>query len=71
MGTRLTSWREDELEETDSLEASLASAENADGGYVPVTIETRVTELGTLELWCASTVSEEKWKLEFSVREQE
>ncbi len=68
-GDLLTTWREDELEETDSLEAALPAAENADGGYVPVTIETKVTELGTLELWCASTVSSEKWKLEFSVRD--
>jgi len=70
-GHVLTSWREDELEETDSLEAALAAAENADGGYVPVKIETSVTELGTLELWCASTVSDERWKLEFSVRDQD
>ena len=70
-GAVLTSWREDELEETDSLEASLPAAENADGGYVPVKIEPNVTELGTLELWCASTVSDERWKLEFSVRDQD
>ncbi|HMP89935.1 MAG TPA: Hsp70 family protein [Kiritimatiellia bacterium] len=70
-GTLLTTWREDELEETDSLEATLPAAENAEGGYVPVKIETNVTELGTLELWCASTVGDERWKLEFSVRDQE
>ena len=70
-GDLLTRWADGELEETDPLEMSLAAAENAEGGYVPVTIETRITELGTLELWCASTVSAEKWKLEFSVREQE
>lgn len=69
-GHILTSWSEDDLEETDSLEANLPAAENSEGGYVPVTIETRVTELGTLELWCASTVSNEKWKLEFSVRDE-
>lgn len=69
-GQLLTSWREDELEETDSLETELAAAENAEGGYVPVRIETSVTELGVLELWCASTVSDERWKLEFSVREE-
>jgi len=70
-GHMLTSWREDELEESDSLEAELPAAENSDGGYVPVNIETNVTELGTLELWCASTVSDERWKLEFSVRGQD
>jgi hypothetical protein len=68
-GRLLTSWTEEELEETDALEAALSAAENAEGGYVPVRIETRITELGVLELWCVSTVSDERWKLEFSVRE--
>jgi hypothetical protein len=68
-GQLLTSWREEELEETDALEASLPAAQNAEGGYVPVAIETRITELGILELWCVSAVSDERWKLEFSVRE--
>jgi len=69
-GQILTSWSEGDLEETDSLEADLPAAENSEGGYVPVKIETKITELGTMELWCASTVSSEKWKLEFSVREE-
>lgn len=69
-GHLLTAWSEDELQETDSLEATLAAAENAEGGYVPVRIETAVTELGVLEVWCVSTVSDERWKLEFSVREE-
>lgn len=69
-GDLLTSWREDELEETDALEAALPSAQNAEGGYVPVRMETAVTELGVLEVWCASTVSDERWKLEFSVRNE-
>ncbi len=68
-GQLLTSWSEDELQETDALEATLAAAENAEGGYVPVRIETAVTELGVLEVWCVSTVGDERWKLEFSVRE--
>ena len=29
----------------------------------------RITELGVLELWCVSTTTEGRWKLEFSVRE--
>lgn len=68
-GLLLTRWDEDDLQETDSLEAELPAAANAEGGYVPVRIETHVTELGVLECWCASTVSDERWKLEFSVRE--
>ena len=29
----------------------------------------QITELGVFELWCVSTISEHRWKLEFSVRE--
>ena len=29
-----------------------------------------VTELGTFELWCVSTQTDRRWKLEFSVREE-
>jgi hypothetical protein len=35
---------------------------------VPVRFEAKVTELGMFELWCASTQSDRRWKLEFSVR---
>ena len=38
--------------------------------YVPVRFHARLTELGVLELWCVSTTSEKRWKLEFSVREE-
>ena len=39
--------------------------------YVPVRFQSRVTELGMFELWCVSTKSKKKWKLEFSVREED
>jgi molecular chaperone DnaK (HSP70) len=68
-GDLLTRWTEDELQETDPLEAELSAGETEEGGYVPVTIETHVTELGVLECWCVSAQSNERWKLEFSVRE--
>lgn len=62
-------WTDEELTETDPLEAALPAAEGAEDGFVPVRFESRITELGVFELWCASTVSDERWKLEFSVRE--
>jgi hypothetical protein len=70
-GDVLSSWSEEELVETDSLEASLPADEDAEGSYVPVRFHSKVTELGMLELWCRSTKSEKQWKLEFSVREEE
>lgn len=43
---------------------------SADGktGYVPVHLRAILTEIGTLELWCVSDVSEERWRLEFELR---
>ncbi|MFV0437793.1 MAG: Hsp70 family protein [Desulfopila sp.] len=41
------------------------------GAVIPVTLETRITEVGTLELWCVAKAGERRWKLEFNVREQE
>ena len=57
--------------ETDPLEATLPAATDGSRGrrIVPVTLESRITELGVLELWGVSAVSDERWKLEFSVRE--
>jgi hypothetical protein len=67
-GQLLTSWTPDEMVETDPLEMSLpAEADNPDG-YVPVRLESHITELGVFELWCVSTQSDDRWKLEFSVR---
>lgn len=68
-GDLVDRWSEDEIEETDSLEALLPAVEGIDEPYVPVRFQSRVTELGMLELWCAGTKTEGRWKLEFSVRE--
>ncbi|NUQ64335.1 MAG: Hsp70 family protein [Pirellulales bacterium] len=68
-GDVLGSWTEGELVETDSMETELAADEAVEEDYVPVRFHPKVTELGMLELWCYSTKSDGKWKLEFSVRE--
>jgi Hsp70 protein len=68
-GVRLQRWTDDELSETDSLEATLPKDENLDDYSVPVQFHTRITELGLLELWCVSTRGNGRWKLEFSVRD--
>ena len=55
--------------ETDSLEATLPPVEDLTDQYVPVRFHSKITELGVLELWCVSTISDHRWKLEFSVRQ--
>ena len=39
------------------------------GTVIPVSIQVRLTEVGTLELWCVSRNSADRWKLEFNIRE--
>jgi hypothetical protein len=67
-GQLLATWNEDELAESDSLEANLSPDESIAEEYVPVRFQSHLTELGVFELWCQSTKSEHRWKLEFSVR---
>lgn len=68
-GDVLGSWSEGELVETDSLEMELSPDQTIEEDYVPVRFHPKLTELGMLELWCYSTQSDGRWKLEFSVRE--
>ncbi len=70
-GNTLKSWGEEELVETDPLVATLPADEESDEKYVPVKFNSRITEVGMFELWCRSTKSDQSWKLEFSVRENE
>jgi molecular chaperone DnaK (HSP70) len=59
---------EGEIVDAAPLEATLpASASCAPGQLVPVRLRARVTEVGTLAVWCVARDAE-KWKLEFDVR---
>jgi molecular chaperone DnaK (HSP70) len=68
-GDVLDRWSDEELSETDPLAATLPVEQAAAEDYVPVQFESRITELGMFELWCVNTMSDQRWKLEFSVRE--
>jgi hypothetical protein len=54
-----------DLEEGAAIEVALTGSE---GQLVPVRLRSRVTEVGTLELWCVARDGQ-RWKLEWSVRE--
>lgn len=62
-------WRDDELLETDSMESMLERGNDDADGYVPVHFQSKITELGVMELWCVSARDDRRWKLEFSVRD--
>jgi hypothetical protein len=69
IGTMLEDWG-DEIEELNPLEVTL-ELEGQEDTVLPVRLESHVTELGTLELWCVSRDGEQRWKLEFNIREQD
>lgn len=59
----------EDLTELPGMEITLKATERHKGGLVPVTLESRVTETGVLELYCVAADGE-RWKLEFNVRER-
>ena len=65
MGTVVEDW-EEEIEKITTIETTL---DGEAGSVVPVGIEVRATEVGTLELWCVARDGDRRWKLEFNVRE--
>jgi len=68
VGSMLEDWGAD-VEELSPLEVTL-KLDGQQGTVVPVRIETRITELGTLEVWCVSRDGAERWKLELNIREK-
>jgi hypothetical protein len=69
-GDLIGAWQEEEITETAPLETTLPPADNVEDNYVSVRFHSRITELGVFELWCVSAISDQRWKLEFSVREE-
>lgn len=70
IGTVVDDW-EDEIEEITTIETTLNAGDGKMGAAIPVILEVKATEIGTLEIWAVS--GEEgggRWKLEFNVREQ-
>jgi hypothetical protein len=68
VGDLLENWGS-EIEELSPLEVTL-TIEGQQGAVLPVRLESRVTEIGTLELWCASREGDKRWKLELNIREK-
>jgi ASC-1-like (ASCH) protein len=68
VGSLLEDWGT-EIEELSPLEVTL-KLDGQQGAIVPVRLETRVTELGSLEVWCVSRDGTQRWKLELNIREK-
>ncbi|GJQ60160.1 MAG: heat-shock protein [Candidatus Scalindua sp.] len=61
------------LEEVTTMEAQLKPTSEEEGGtLIPVWLDIKLTEIGSLELWCVARDDEtRRWKLEFNLRERE
>jgi hypothetical protein len=68
VGTVVEEW-EGQIEELSPMTTTL-EAPGKEGRTVPVQLHSKVTEVGTLELWCFGRDKEQRWKLEFNVRER-
>lgn len=69
-GMSLDRWSPDELIESDPIHTTLDSEQCDQGTCLPVRFQCRVTELGMFELYCLSTRTAERWKMDFNVREE-
>lgn len=68
VGDLLDNWQ-GEIEELSPLEVML-QLDRQQGTVIPVRLESRVTELGTLEVWCVARDGQNRWKLELNIREK-
>ena len=65
VGDVIEDW-EDDITPITTVETTL---EGDAGAVMPVSIQVRLTEVGTLELWCVSRNNDKRWKLEFNIRD--
>jgi len=70
VGTVVEDWDLEGIEELAPVSTTL-DARGQTGSIVPVHLQSRVTDVGTLELWCLSRDEKDRWKLEFNVREKD
>ncbi len=69
VGTMVEDARREDLKELTPVKTALEADAAGAGELVPVTLKSRVTEVGTLELWCVEQKGARRWKLEYNVRE--
>src|SRR5205814_8041459 len=50
------------------LHAVIRFGRKAEERLIPVKLGARLTEIGTLETWCESKISDNRWRLQFELR---
>ncbi len=66
----LVSLSENEITRLPPIRTVLRYGKRSTAQRLPVQLAIRLTEVGTLELWCQSVHSPHRWQLQFDVREQ-
>ena len=69
VGTLVEDARRSELSELSPIATQLGQDGHGAGEVVPVTLRSKVTEIGTLELYAIEREGGRRWKLEYNVRE--
>ena len=71
IGQEVEDWS-GEIQEVAILETLLpATDQEAGGTMIPVLLQSRVTEVGTLELFCVARDDNRQWRLEFNIRDSD
>src|SRR5206468_9012747 len=70
-GDVVTLARGDDVREHAPLVTVLRYGRKSRQVEIPVRLSITFTELGTLELWCESQVSEHRWRLQFQLRNRD
>lgn len=65
LGDVIDNWEDMGITDLTTIETEL---EGTDEGFIPVTFEVKVTEIGTLEFWACARDDDRKWRLELNVR---
>ena len=58
----------DEVSELPPIQTVLRYGRRGEATSLPIQLAVRLTEIGTLELWCQSQQTEHRWQLQFDVR---
>src|SRR5580692_7630195 len=59
-----------ELHRHAPLNAVIRFGKKAEERLIPVKLGARLTEIGTLETWCESKISDNRWRLQFELRKE-
>jgi molecular chaperone DnaK (HSP70) len=59
----------DQLRQLPPLHTILRGGKRSGAKRVPIKLAARCTEIGTLELWCLAREGDNRWRLEFNVRD--